>query len=774
MANSVGTLRARLGLDAKPFERGLKGARNRAGAFAKSVARNMAIAGAAMAAAAVAGGAALTRQSLKFIDEQAKVARTIDSSIDGLRALQMAASDAGVGPADLNKSMQMLGARLVEAKVKGGAAGDALKRMGLDAQELLNMDGDARLAAIADRVKELGLSSAQATQFLMDMGIRSKEMALLLTGGGDAIRSARSEVEDLGLSLSEVDAAKVEEANDAMSRIKLVTEALGNRLAVMFAPALQAVAEGFTAAMREGGTLRVWLDNISSSMASFISYFSDVGVIVSSLFEAFKGSDDVEARMSGIGSAVSSITAPIKAVLSGARQVIATIAGAIRVTGSWGGAMAALAPVAREVLDRIKLGFVGLQFQMAAGWLRTKADAISALSGIVEAALGAVNKIVAGFVGAYGAVVAAWDALPDAFARIGALAINALLDKIQGGVGGVLAPLNAILEKFGQTPIAPPNLSAWKVEVGAAVDVAGKAKAAFDAAFNTDYVDAAGVAEGMRQTVGELNAAGDSAAEFGSMFQKAAGAPLASIEQLRQTVAGVKEEVAGASEETQNLSDALEGVGGGAGGSAGAGSKGAGGGAASSAIGKIAEKVDSLKDRIASAKSSMKEMFTSLVTGAKTGTDVLKDLLGKFAEFAANRLFENLWSGGVGALASGAGGGGSSSGGFFKSLFAGFFDSGGSIPSGQFGIAGEKGLEFVNGPATITSRAKTASILGAASNAPSQTFNIDARGAQAGVAEQIASAIRSASGGIAGMAVSEVKQNFGAYSQQQSIDGAVT
>lgn len=36
------------------------------------------------------------------------------------------------------------------------------------------------------------------------------------------------------------------------------------------------------------------------------------------------------------------------------------------------------------------------------------------------------------------------------------------------------------------------------------------------------------------------------------------------------------------------------------------------------------------------------------------------------------------------------------------------YDSGGFIPSGQFGVAGENGLELVSGPANVTSRRSTA------------------------------------------------------------------
>ncbi|MGS8101372.1 phage tail tape measure protein [Providencia sp. PROV_01] len=52
---------------------------------------------------------------------------------------------------------------------------------------------------------------------------------------------------------------------------------------------------------------------------------------------------------------------------------------------------------------------------------------------------------------------------------------------------------------------------------------------------------------------------------------------------------------------------------------------------------------------------------------------------------------------------------------------AGMFDNGGFIPSGQFGIVGEKAPEIVTGPAHITSRRKTAALAAAALTMGSMT-----------------------------------------------------
>ncbi|GGX63308.1 hypothetical protein GCM10007385_35550 [Tateyamaria omphalii] len=48
--------------------------------------------------------------------------------------------------------------------------------------------------------------------------------------------------------------------------------------------------------------------------------------------------------------------------------------------------------------------------------------------------------------------------------------------------------------------------------------------------------------------------------------------------------------------------------------------------------------------------------------------------------------------------------GGRRGGGLLSSLFAGLFDQGGNIPSGQFGIVGERGPELVSGPASVMGR----------------------------------------------------------------------
>ena len=78
--------------------------------------------------------------------------------------------------------------------------------------------------------------------------------------------------------------------------------------------------------------------------------------------------------------------------------------------------------------------------------------------------------------------------------------------------------------------------------------------------------------------------------------------------------------------------------------------------------------------------------------------------------------------------------------------FAGFFQQGGFIPRGQFGIVGEAGPEIVQGPANVISAADTADLMGGGANVNINVSAIDARSfrdviSQPAFREELASAI---------------------------------
>jgi len=88
-------------------------------------------------------------------------------------------------------------------------------------------------------------------------------------------------------------------------------------------------------------------------------------------------------------------------------------------------------------------------------------------------------------------------------------------------------------------------------------------------------------------------------------------------------------------------------------------------------------------------------MEDSIVNFVKTGKLSFKDLINSIIETILRSQLQQLFAS---LFAPGK----SSGGNFFSSLFAGFFADGGRIPSGQFGVVGERGPELVGGPASVS------------------------------------------------------------------------
>lgn len=226
------------------------------------------------------------KSGFETIDAQAKLARALDTSIDSLRALQLAAGDAGVGGDELTDAMRRLNVKLGDAQKGSGDAYKALQVLGLTAENLSKLDLDARVAAIADRVSELGLSSSQTADVLANLGLKNENLISLMRSGGDAIRGARSEVQDYGLSLSKVDAAKVEMANDAMARAGRVLESIKNSITIALAPLIKALADKFGVLAKQN---QGFGSAALKAIEGMIYGFAMVGDVIQGLRVVFKG-----------------------------------------------------------------------------------------------------------------------------------------------------------------------------------------------------------------------------------------------------------------------------------------------------------------------------------------------------------------------------------------------------------------------------------------------------------------------------------------------------
>lgn len=119
------------------------------------------------------------------------------------------------------------------------------------------------------------------------------------------------------------------------------------------------------------------------------------------------------------------------------------------------------------------------------------------------------------------------------------------------------------------------------------------------------------------------------------------------------------------------------------------------------------------------------EAFTSLITGASSARDAVGNLLASLAETLANQAFQQ--------IAGGLFGGGD--GGIFSGLFGGGRAGGGPVRGGVSYMVGEAGVERFT-PAVDGYITPGVGLHSASTGGP--VIQIDARGAQEGVAQQIA------------------------------------
>jgi len=274
----AGRLRAFLGLDNSQFRRGLGESQSQAKRFVSSM-RGMI--GPVAAGLAAAFSAAAIKSAASNIDAQAKLAKSLGTTVKSMQVLERAGELTGVSMGHLEQGTKDLFRRLSQAAAGGGPAKEALAQLNLSATDLLNLPLDERLDAINGAIKQFVPAAQQAA---VAGALFGEEGALLLSRlDPGVIRQATKEIAAFGYAISETDAAKIEQANDAMSRLGLIGSALVNRMTVALAPAMTALAEGFAHLVRRGGLLERAFSAVASVSAFLVKNFDLIASAITGL-----------------------------------------------------------------------------------------------------------------------------------------------------------------------------------------------------------------------------------------------------------------------------------------------------------------------------------------------------------------------------------------------------------------------------------------------------------------------------------------------------------
>ncbi len=212
-----------------------------------------AAAGVAMASAAAGGVTTLTVKGLQAVDTLDEMAEKAGTSVQSLQSLQLAFGEAGVDADQTQNAIKKLNVAIGDAQAGNKTAQATFDKLGVSVSELSKMDADERFAAIGDALVGYGNAADKASIASDIFGAKiGPDLAAALSQGGDNIRQASSDIEAMGLALSDIDAAKVANAMDAFGRTGMVVDAVSQKLAVEFAPLVDAISKSFLEAGKEG------------------------------------------------------------------------------------------------------------------------------------------------------------------------------------------------------------------------------------------------------------------------------------------------------------------------------------------------------------------------------------------------------------------------------------------------------------------------------------------------------------------------------------------
>lgn len=192
-----------------------------------------------------AGFGAMIKASLASNDALAKTADKIGITTESLVGLRHAAELTGVSAGTMDMALQRVTRRVAEAAQGSGEAVGALAELGLNAKELGALPLDQQMGKIADA---MGGVERQSDKVRLAMKLFDSEGVALvntLAGGSAGLTEMAMQTAHLGASITRVDAAKIEAANNAFTKTKLVMTGLTNQMTVALAPILEAISTMF-------------------------------------------------------------------------------------------------------------------------------------------------------------------------------------------------------------------------------------------------------------------------------------------------------------------------------------------------------------------------------------------------------------------------------------------------------------------------------------------------------------------------------------------------
>lgn len=231
----------------KGTTKGLEGSIGRVGGLLKGLGGTVAKLGALFGGLSVAGAFAAFNKMSENLDALAKAANTLGVTTEELSELRFAAQRSGIEVAGLETSLQRMRRSIGEASFGKGTGVEALRQLGLDAQQLMKLPIQEQLLEISRAMQEIPNASQRIAVGFQLFGRQGVNLIRFMQKGDEELRGLIDNARKFGATVSQETAIKMEMFQDSMLNLKTAMAAVGRQVADFLSPFMVALAEQMAA-----------------------------------------------------------------------------------------------------------------------------------------------------------------------------------------------------------------------------------------------------------------------------------------------------------------------------------------------------------------------------------------------------------------------------------------------------------------------------------------------------------------------------------------------
>ena len=749
---------------------------------------------AATAAATALAGAvvAMTRSTVAAANEIGQLSQVANANPEVFQRWSVASATVGIEQEKLADILKDVNDRVGDfLQTGGGPMADFFEniapRVGVTADQFARLSGPEALQLYVDSLERAGVSQQEMTYYLEAMASDATRLIPLLQNGGAEMTRLGAQAQALGAVLDADAIAAMRRSELALVSIGQVFEGVRNRVAVAMAPSLEAMANSFVALASSTSPISRAFDAVLANLDRLAIYAGTFATFLAGRWVAAMAAAALSVR--GLATTLvvlkgALIRTGIGALIVGAGELVYWFARLATGADGFGEAMRLLKDVAVEVWERINIGAAAVGARATAMFYDIRADAASGMGSAIESVVAFGNSTANTFEGALLAIKEIWSRLPAVIGDLVFSAANRMLDGIEAMLNGAIRRIDAFTGRirdalaavgiettFGE--IGEINLGdIANPFVGASADAGTVAAEAFRRAFEDNPLTAPDL--GLDSIAAEALETANTYRQAATDLAAGATAPLTSWRALRDAVAGAGDEGAAALDEATSSADRLTDAVSRAGGAAGKAKDAivTGFDAVSKSLADYAKTAldlgKGLGESLTGAFRGAESAFRNFVeTGKLDFKSLVRSILADLAMLAfkravlgpiANALSGIFGGGSVAAAVSHAGGIVGLSGHQRQVPALAFAAAPRMHAGGWAGLRPDEVPTILQRGERVLNRREAADYGRAASGSGGVTVNIDARGAQMGVAEQIDARLRAALPEIKRVAIQSVAE----------------